>query len=390
MIAAILRENSVSGNSTLRADRAAGIIYGVKVLGKSSPNTHGVAGVEGTDYTPGAMAQARPLYEGLKVNIDHPPREKPGKDRSAYDRLGKICNTRIEDGEIFGDLHLLKSHPMAERVMEAAEKMPDAFGLSHNAYGKGSVIGKRYVISSIPEVRSVDVVADAGTTRGLFESQENPMSKKTLKAVLENLKIPAKAIKRIWEMDGMAPTMAADAEPEAPPDAEDEDYETHLGRCIVSIVNDEELSPEEKKKKVLAAVKLLGEEEEGGDGEGDGKGETDVADEESEEEGADKKKIKDDMECNSKESLEFKLSALERKDAVRSLCESEAFLPSPLQIKALLGLESDKDRKAFIQEARGKKPSANGKAPRSSSAYTPILEGAEPKDSKEFAGMLLR
>ncbi len=182
-----LREGYVHGTEPHKVDREKCIIYGVLVCGKHSPNTHGEKGVEGTDYEDGALIQGLPLYEGLMVNIDHPPREKPGRERSAHDRFGKLVQARISPEGTRADLHYLKSHPMAERITEAAERMPDAFGLSHNAFGRGEVRNGRYVIVEIKEVRSVDVVADAGTTRSLFESQEPVMKKVKVRLFLEGL-----------------------------------------------------------------------------------------------------------------------------------------------------------------------------------------------------------
>jgi hypothetical protein len=152
-----------------RVDRAAGVVYGVKVLGTTSPNSHGVRGVDGTVYTADALRRAAPLYEGVAVNADHPPRSQPNAERSSWDRLGRLRNVRVERDGTFADLHLLKSHPLAERVLEAATSMPDAYALSHNAVGKGEARGGKYVVTEIPEVHSVDLVADGGTNRSLFE-----------------------------------------------------------------------------------------------------------------------------------------------------------------------------------------------------------------------------
>lgn len=405
LISAVLRE-STTGSKSLRVDRDAGIIYGVKVLGKSSPNTHGVRGVEGTDYSPEAMKRALPLYEGRKVNVDHLPRDGKARDYSAYDRLGKLVNVRLQDGEPYADLHILKAHRMAEVMFEAAERMPDAFGLSHNAYGKGEIRGKRYVITEIPEVKNVDVVADAGTTRSLSESRrEKPM--KTLKSVLESLKVSKKAIKAIQEMEGMKGCMSStpeDAMPEYAEEPEDESFETHLGRCIVAILNDEELSPEDKKKKVLAAVKLVGDDsEEKPTGESDdedvvvagkkkeGAGERDGKAEESDDDGKEEEEKGEEAEKKqaAKESRDMKseIEQLKRKDAVRTLCESEKFQPSPLQLKALMGFDTDKERKAFITESRGQH--ARPTAPRSTS-YSAPAGGNGHTDSKSYASSLLR
>lgn len=154
----------MKSTAALCVDRKAGIIRGVKVLGLISEN--------GRRYTPAAVKAAADLYEGVRVNVDHPHKDA-GQPRSAYDRLGRLVNIRYVEGEgLYGDLEILMSHPMARRICEAAERMPDAFGLSHNAQGEGEEDkGGVFVVSRIAEVRHVDLVADPATTRSLNESK---------------------------------------------------------------------------------------------------------------------------------------------------------------------------------------------------------------------------
>jgi hypothetical protein len=152
-----------------RVDRDRGVIYGVKVVGRRSPNTHGVRGANGTEYTIEALRGELRLVEGFKVNIDHPARHQSGAERSAQDRVGKLVNARLRPDGIYADLHLLKSHPMTPRVIEAAETSPDLFALSHNATGEGEVREGKYTITAITSLVSVDLVADGGSNRSLFE-----------------------------------------------------------------------------------------------------------------------------------------------------------------------------------------------------------------------------
>lgn len=146
----------------IKVDREAGVIYGVKVLGLISEN--------GRRYLEKAVKEAAPLYEGIMVNVDHP--ENAGDSRSAQDRIGKLVNVHYVEGKgLYGDLEFLKSHPMAERICEAAERMPDAFGMSHNAQGDGEDEDGVFVVHKIVEVRHVDLVADPATTKSLNESK---------------------------------------------------------------------------------------------------------------------------------------------------------------------------------------------------------------------------
>lgn len=157
-----LIEKSGSLVGGLKVDRKAGIIFGVKVLGHASLN--------GRLYLPETVRKAADKYEGVHVNIDHPD-DKPTDQRSAYDRFGKLVRVRYIEGKgLYADLEYLVSHPMASRVAEAAEKMPDLYGLSHNAEGEGEDNEEGvFVIHKIIEVRHVDLVADPATTRSLSE-----------------------------------------------------------------------------------------------------------------------------------------------------------------------------------------------------------------------------
>ena len=159
-----IHESVLSGRG-IRVNREAGTINNVKILGLVSEN--------GRQYLPAAIQAAKKLYEGVHVNIDH-PKDSPDQQRSAYDRFGKLTRIRWVEGEgLYGDLVYLKTHPMAERICEAAERMPDAFGMSHNAQGEGEENKDGvFVVSKIVEVRHVDLVADPATTKSLSESKK--------------------------------------------------------------------------------------------------------------------------------------------------------------------------------------------------------------------------
>lgn len=156
-------ESTKNAGRSLTVDRKNGVIRNVKVLGLISENNR--------RYLPEAVKKSIPLYENIAVNIDHPDRQADDS-RSAYDRFGKLENVRFVESEgLFGDLFFLKSHPMAERICEAAERMPDVFGLSHNADGDGETRDGVFVVEKIIGVRHVDVVADPATTKSLSESR---------------------------------------------------------------------------------------------------------------------------------------------------------------------------------------------------------------------------
>jgi len=108
-----IRDYTSLGN--LKVDRVGAIVHNVKIIGFQSANDR--------EYTPEALRQAIPMYEGVNVNIDHPD-GGPDEQRSAWDRIGFLKNVKFVEGKgLYGDLHLLPSHPFTERILEAAEFM---------------------------------------------------------------------------------------------------------------------------------------------------------------------------------------------------------------------------------------------------------------------------
>jgi hypothetical protein len=150
-----------------RIDTESGVIYGVKVLGPKSRN--------GRVYEDNAIRRAVPMYEGVTVNLNHirnEPNARVHTERPIQDRWGVLRNVRYLEGSIYADLHYLKNHPMTPQLVEAAQRFPETFGLSHDAGGDEQVIdGERRVVELF-EIRSVDVVADPATNDGLFESYQ--------------------------------------------------------------------------------------------------------------------------------------------------------------------------------------------------------------------------
>jgi hypothetical protein len=231
-----------------RVDRDAGIIYGVKVIGLQSEN--------GRRYTSQSLADAKQLYENLVVNIDHPTRTTDS--RSAHDRLGKLVNVRLTEDGLYADLHILKSHPMAERLLEAAENMPDLFGMSHNALGIGPERDGILIVEKITEVKSVDLVADPASTKSLFESRNRPMKKK-LRAILESFhpalpKKQAKAVKRLLEDDDVP----LDMEMEAPVDepSAGSDWRGALSKVLADLMATEDPEAHEIGSKIHGMLKI--------------------------------------------------------------------------------------------------------------------------------------
>lgn len=161
-----LREFVDSRDQPLRLDRAASVLRGVKLLGLQSRNQR--------EYREDALRRAMPLYEGARVNVNHPEGD-PLAPRDYRDRLGVIRGVELRAGEgLFGSLHYNPKHPLAEQLAWDAEHAPHNVGLSHNVLARTSRREGRTVVEAIEHVQSVDLVADPATTAGLFE-HESPL-----------------------------------------------------------------------------------------------------------------------------------------------------------------------------------------------------------------------
>lgn len=256
----VLREDFFRGDTAHKVDRDKGIVYGVKVIGLTSPNSHGMAGADGTVYTPEALRLAAPLYEGIQVYKNHPPRSNPNQERPIEAKIGWLENVRVTESGLYADLHLLTSDDQAAKIMEAAEKHPAAFGLSHNASaGRSEVKNGRFVIYELADVRSVDLVSEAATVRSLFESRRT-MEKIPVRKVFESWlpkvdEAKRAALKKLMEDDyGSAPVM--DAPMDAP--AEDASPEDALWQGVKSAlmaILDSDMSADEKAAKVKEFLK---------------------------------------------------------------------------------------------------------------------------------------
>lgn len=217
-----------------RVDREAAVLKHVKILGPKSAN--------GRLYTEAAIKGAAPLYEGAKVRINHPI--KADEPRQAEDVFGWLRNVAVaSDGCLYGDLHYLKSHPLAERIVEAAERNPSLYGLSHNVEAEVDHDGDLLSVTRIVEVKSVDLVADPATTHGLFEQrqQRHPMKlREYLDAAFK--KAPAKLqsrLTKLLEMDGEDEMAVMDDEAPAAP-AADGDWRAALAAVVGQLVASED------------------------------------------------------------------------------------------------------------------------------------------------------
>lgn len=176
----ITEATTTKQSAPLKVDRDKGVIHGVKVCGRQSKN--------GRLYDADVLTRALPIYEGVSVYLDHGL--EPGDERPMRDHFGNLQNVRMTDGEMFADLHYLRSHSEAEAITERAERFPHNFGLSHDAEIE-SIDEPDGVqrVTEITAVNSVDLVTRPATNSGIFEQEQTvkKVTKKKYKAILESL-----------------------------------------------------------------------------------------------------------------------------------------------------------------------------------------------------------
>ena len=140
----LLQEFCDSRGLTLRVDRQAGVIRGIKILGPRSRN--------GRDYLQDALARAVGLYEGAKVNVNH-AKGHPLAPRDYQERIGVIRNVAHRAGEgLFADFHFNPKHYLSEQLVWDAEHAPENVGFSHNVQARMRRQGETTLVEEILQV----------------------------------------------------------------------------------------------------------------------------------------------------------------------------------------------------------------------------------------------
>jgi hypothetical protein len=359
-------------------DKEAGIIRNVRILGRVSGN--------GREYSDRAMQQAATLYEGKGVNVNHPDRANPGVGRSVQDGIGQLRGVNVKPDGVYGDLHYLKSHPVAGILCESAERMPDRFGLSHNAVGDSVERGGKRIVESIENVRSVDLVQNPATNKSLFESQEqSPMTTKTLTEVIESLPKDHKARKgltTLMEMDAL-PMITGDMPVDmemgeagtAAPTA-DQAAKAAFVAAIKAIIEDDSIdwpATQTKVAELLATMAKM-------DGGGEAEGETETEGDETVTE-----QLREELD-----QLKAELAAEKTDKANRALLESKGIAVTDHRLKTLKAV-TDKATQTSLMEDWAKITPVKGGAPRpAKSPPANLVEGldANYKAPKGKAAML--
>lgn len=410
-------------------DRQAGILRGVKVLGFDSTN--------GRYYTPECVKEAMHLYEGAPVSIDHRKDEKD--DRPAAAVFGYLRNVRLKADGLYGDLHFMRKHPMAQQICEAGERMPHVYGLSHDANGEGEWKDGTFVVHRISEVRSVDLVADPATTRGLFESKRSISKRKgvtvmKLGAFLESARLPSvyrRTTKRLMEMGYMDPDTEMKEEDmpdgvslDAPADevasaSPDDALWSGFRAAINAVIDDPGMDASSKHKKIGKLLKahegltaddapVPGMDDDMGDmGDDDTMTEGEDAEMHDEPDGDEEKLTEgddmgdDEMEkkdmpeghckeskkkksAKSGKSVNLAEARLKAQESALELCEKHGVAPGTAVVKAIAALGTEAEKLALLESLKsGKRQTPRTQVPGSKGL-------PEIKTPEDFAAALLK
>ncbi len=321
----------------LKIDEELGIVYDVWVCGLEGRNEAKRV------YPLKVLDAAKGLYENALINLDHT--DDDDSYRSFSDRFGWLTGLYCKDNGLWAKkLHCNVRHKEYPSLVWWAKNNPKAIGLSHDVlYTKSLLPDGRTKVDEILKVNCVDLVANPSTTYGLKEG---------LKKVDEN-KLMAETAK---ENDEVAPG--------------GEGYASYIGALVSAIMVDAALSIEDKKKKLLVALKLMEEEAapavEAEDSEvGADLEEKEVVSKEAEEEEV-KEGEEEEKKDEGKESMKQLKAKLDRyetkekienaKEGIKALCKREklpqiaitdTFINSLIDMSEKEQIELINDRKAL-------------------------------------------
>jgi hypothetical protein len=237
-------------------------------------------------------------------------------------------------------------------VVEAAERMPEALGLSHNAEGKVSSKNGEVLVEEITRVRSVDLVSDPASTESLFEAEG--------------------ALQMPPESELVAAPSAADA---APSTAASPTIKQAFSAEIVKVFEDESMDAKATVKKIADIVKAY---------------EKLTTEGEMEPEKEPPAEPAPAANAPTVESLQAENTQLKATGAARDLLESLGVQAQPARVAALARCTTDVERQQLIATW----PTDTGVAQQPRSGV-PLVEGRRddgfqaPANAEEFVSNLL-
>lgn len=215
---------------TLRIDKTAGVVYGVKLLSTEKTKNNRL-------FTRQCQEDLVPRINRCIVNLDHAvgsddPTNFSKPKHPVTNKFARLTNARVTESGTFADAKYNKGHFFAPAFEWFVENDPEALGFSIDGILKGPFLadGTRSV-ESVPRLFSFDLVGDPSSTRSLFEEYS--------------------------EQAATEPQEGADTPLTPPGDGPLE----KLCDFVRSVMSDKSISIAERKAKVIKALDLMYEEE---------------------------------------------------------------------------------------------------------------------------------
>jgi len=200
-------------------------------------------------YKERAIESLTSLVNGSKMYLNHPTKselkERDGV-RDVRDWAGVFRNPRKESKKVFADLQVREQY--WDLLRDVATLQPEGMGLSINARVK--VFADEKGMESVEDVdtlRSVDLVANAATTRSLFESVMDKVCESNARLIV----VPG-SVEKLVELLFVQEGVIQDKLDNDKVKREIEDVTYTANGMIERVLYDEKLSIDEKKKKIMA------------------------------------------------------------------------------------------------------------------------------------------
>lgn len=156
----------IGGIDPGKIDKTQGIVRDVRVMTQGVALGHDVS-IDAKTLS-GVITASQEYRNGIKVKMDH--------EGGAGDIVGWVDNFRQQFDDkvecVIGDLHLIKTHPQRDYILELASTIPDTFGLSLFFIGpKETIDGVKF--ARCAKIFSCDIVTEpAANAEGLFKIGE--------------------------------------------------------------------------------------------------------------------------------------------------------------------------------------------------------------------------
>ena len=232
-------------------DEENGVIKRVRVLGHESKNRR--------RYPEAVMRAAVPLYNGVKVKLNHPDPDDENSERQVQENFGVLQNPFYQDNAIYADHLFPPKHSYSGSYVDACRRYSTALGFSHNAVGEFHLDDDGWqIVEEVTEVVSADIVDSPATNKGIFESQrERTVARKIniRKALAHTPKSNVhKALLQEIEAGAIAPDLAVDLPVDAGEVASEEDsVKAAFRSAVMALFDDDSLNAEA----TMAAIKKV-------------------------------------------------------------------------------------------------------------------------------------